>query len=244
MLQRDTDLLVLSLKISKTSALVGNLDALLICTHRCHYVTNHSRCHQQFHWQLHNSLVQAHCHCQPWVPPLLLCHCCQDGCVLPTLEGLGGVLVIVLCVVLVLFLSCCTTSCWRCSSISVLLLIKERLLWAFNVDRHIVLKSLNELSTKILMSKYDTCLVLSSDAFSLMTLDNQPTQLLQSCLVGDLFFHLVLVTVEPWVPLPKIVTTVTCPTGHNMALHDARSQQIMAHKFLKEHLTDLCSSIH
>ena len=141
---------------------------------------------------------------------------------------------------LFLFLSCCTTSCWRSSSISVLL-IKERLLWAFNVDRHIVLKSLNELLTKILMSKYDTCLVLSSDAFSLMTMDNQPTQLLQSCLVGDLFFHL---TVEPWVPLPKIVTIVTCPTGHNMVLHDARSQQIMAHKFLKEHLTDLCSFIH
>ena len=46
-------------------------------------------------------------------------------------------------------------------------------------------------------------------------------------------------TIEPLVPLPKIVTTVTCPTEHNAALHDARSQQIMAHKFLKEHLADL-----
>ena len=52
------------------------------------------------------------------------------------------------------------------------------------------------------------------------------------------------VTVKWWVPLPKIIRTVTHPTGHDVALHDAISQQIMAHKFFKEHLADLCSFVH
>ena len=133
--------------------------------------------------------MQAHCYHQPWC-----CHCCivivEMGVCYQLLKNWVVFLLLFFMLFLLLFLSCCTTSCWRSISISILLLIEERLLWAFNVDRNIALKSPDELSTKILMLKYDTLLVLSSDAFFLMTLDNQPTQLLQSCLVGIFSFTL------------------------------------------------------
>ena len=132
---------------------------------------------------------QGHCCCHHH-------HCCiivvKMGAHYQLLNDWVMFLLLFFMLFLLLFLCCCTPSFWRSSCITVLLLIKERLLWAFNVDGHIALKSLDELSTKILMSKYDTLLVLSSDAFFLMTLENQAIQLLQSYLVGDLLFHLVL----------------------------------------------------
>ena len=98
-------------------------------------------------------------------------HCCcviivEMGVCYQLLKDWVVFLLLFFMLFLLLFLSCYTTSYWRSSSISVLLLIEERLLCAFIVDRYIALKSPDKLSTKILMLKYDTLLVLSS-GFSL-----------------------------------------------------------------------------
>ena len=147
---------------------------------------------------------------------------------------------------LLLFLSCCTTSCWRSSSISISLSIKERLLWAFNVDGHIALKSqascLPKSPCQNMTHSLSCCLMLFLDDpgqsahptaaklsgwgsfLSLCSLGEESTALwCRRCQYQDMI-------IEPFVPLPKILKTVTCPTEHNTVLHNARSQQIMANK--------------